>query len=367
MSDNIKITRAFLPPLEEYVEEIRGIWDTHLLTNMGEIHQRFQRELKAYLNVEQLELFTNGHMAIELSLQALNMNDGEIITTPFTFASTTHAIVRNRFTPVFCDIDPIDFTLDPNKLENLITDKTVAILPVHVYGNICQVEKIQEVADRHGLKVLYDAAHTFGEIYKGKSVGSFGDASCFSFHATKVFNSIEGGAVCFNDPEFGERIRKIRNFGIRNEEEVDEVGPNAKMNEFCAAMGICNLRYLDQEIEKRRVVAERYRKNLEGVKGIRLNPIQKDVKYNYIYFPIVIEKDFEISRDTIYEKLLENGIWSNKRFYPLTSAMKCYRGIFDSTKTPIALDISKRILLLPLYSDLELNDVDRICQLILKQ
>jgi len=367
MSDNIRITRAFLPPMEEYIEEIRGIWDTHWLTNMGELHQRFQRELKAYLHVDELELLTNGHMAIELSLQALKMNRGEIITTPFTFASTTHAIVRNGFTPVFCDIDPEDFTLDPNRLEDLITERTVAILPVHIYGNLCQVEKIQEVADRHGLKVLYDAAHAFGETVGGRSVGAFGDAACFSFHATKVFNSIEGGAVCFRLPEFGESIRKIRNFGLCNEEEVDEIGPNAKMNEFCAAMGICNLRYADQEIERRRVVAERYRENLEGVKGLRLNPIRKGVRYNYSYFPIVIEESFGASRDMVYEKLLEHGIRSSKRFYPLTSALRCYRGVFDPAKTPEALEISKKILILPLYSELGLEDVDRICRFIQKR
>ena len=365
MIKRIPITRSSLAPMDEYIDEIKDMWDSRWLTNMGEKHLRFQEELKSYLGVDNLELFVNGHMTLEMSLQALGLEKGEIITTPFTFVSTTHAIIRNGFTPVFCDIDPNDFTIDASKIEALITDRTVAILPVHVYGNVCDVERIQEIADRHDLKVLYDAAHAFGVRYKGSSIARFGDAACFSFHATKVFNSIEGGAVCFNDPEFGERVSKIRNFGIRNTEEVDEIGANAKMNEFCAAMGLCNLRYADDDIEKRKSIVNRYRANLRGMKGLRLNLIQDNVRSNYAYFPIFVEDGFGCSRDELYEKLQRNGIDASKRFHPLTSSLHCYHGRYNEASTPVARDISERIMILPLYPDLSIDDVDRICHIVL--
>ncbi len=284
MKKPILVTRSSLPPMEEYIDEIRDIWDSHWLTNMGEKHQALQEELKKYLGVERIDLFTNGHMALELSLQALNLQ-GEVITTPFTFASTTHAIVRNGLTPVFCDIRPDDFTMDADKIESLITDRTCAIMPVHVYGNVYDVEKIQKIADKYGLKVIYDAAHTFGVKYKGQGTGTFGDVSCFSFHATKVFHTIEGGAACFKDEELGRTLYRLKNFGIKNEEVVDGVGANAKMNEFQAAMGLCNLRHIDAEIQKRKAVVERYRERLNGVEGIQLNPVQEHVMSNYAYFP----------------------------------------------------------------------------------
>lgn len=256
-------------------------------------------------------------MSLELTLQAMNLQ-GEVITTPFTFASTTHAIVRNGLTPVFCDIDPVTMTLDTEKLERLITDRTCAIMPVHVYGNVCDIEEIERIAHKYELKVIYDAAHTFGETYKGKGIGSFGDASCFSFHATKVFNSIEGGAVCFKDKHLGEILYDLKNFGIHGPEEVDAVGANAKMNEFCAAMGICNLRHVDDEIAKRKKVAERYRMHLDGIEGIQLNVIQKDVKSNYAYFPVIFEeKLFGASRAEVFDKLAENGIGARKYFIRL--------------------------------------------------
>lgn len=213
MSDKILVTRSSMPELNEYIEEIKEMWNSHWLTNMGSKHKEFQEKLVNYLDVENIDLLTNGHMALELSMQALKLH-GEIITTPFTFASTTHAIVRNGLEPVFCDINPVDFTMDVTKIEKLITDKTCAIVPVHVYGNVCNIEEIQRIADKYGLKVIYDAAHTFGVRYRGKGIGSFGDVSCFSFHATKVFNSIEGGAVCYHDAEFGKRIYDLKNFGI---------------------------------------------------------------------------------------------------------------------------------------------------------
>jgi dTDP-4-amino-4,6-dideoxygalactose transaminase len=247
-----------MPELNEYMDEIKDLWESHWLTNMGPKHKQLQSELCKYMGVENIDLFTNGHMAIELTLQALNLQ-GEVITTPFTFASTTHAIVRNGLEPVFCDIDPVTFTMDTDKLESLITDRTCAILPVHVYGNVCNIEEIERIAHKYELKVIYDACHTFGETYKGKGIGSYGDASCFSFHATKVFNSIEGGAVCFKDKRLGELLYDLKNFGIHGPEEVSAVGANAKMNEFCAAMGLCNLKHLEEEIGKRKIVADRYK------------------------------------------------------------------------------------------------------------
>lgn len=361
----INVTKASMPSLEEYIEEIKDIWDSHWLTNMGDKHTRLQQELQEYLDVENVELLTNGHMALELSMQAMHLK-GEVITTPFTFASTTHAIVRNGLKPVFCDINPIDFTMDVSKLESLITDKTCAIVPVHVYGNICNIEEIERIAKKYSLKVIYDAAHTFGIKYKGKGIGAYGDASCFSFHATKVFNSIEGGAVCFRDKEFGLELFRLKNFGIRGPEVVDGIGANAKMNEFCAAMGLCNLKHVDEWIAKRRLVTERYNECFRDIPGIQLNPIQKDVESNYSYYPVVFEeKDFGASRNEVYEKLLENNIVARKYFYPLTNTFDCYYGKYDVNATPVALHISKRVLTLPLYPDLSMEAVDRICDIVL--
>ena len=365
--NKILVTKSSLPSLEEYVDEIKELWDSHWLTNMGVKHKQLQAELKESLKVEQIDLLTNGHMALELSLQAMRFEAGsEVITTPFTFASTTHAIVRNNLEPVFCDIDPVDFTIDVDKIEELITDKTVAIVPVHVYGNVCNIEEIEKIAKKHDLKVIYDAAHTFGVKYKGKGIGSFGDASCFSFHATKVFNSIEGGAVTFKDTEFGLDIYRLKNFGIRGTESVDGVGANAKMNEFCAAMGLCNLRHIHEEITKRKIVVDRYREYLGGVNGLQLNPVQAEVETNYSYFPVVFDTEkFGSDRDEVFMCLAENGIGARKYFYPLTNTFECYQGKYDVGLTPVALDISKRVLTLPLYAELALDDVDRICDLIM--
>lgn len=365
MDNKIFVTRSSMPGFDEYIEEIRSIWDSHWLTNMGPKHKQFAAELKDYLGVEKLDLFTNGHMAIELTLQAMNLQ-GEVITTPFTFASTTHAIVRNGLEPVFCDIDPYNYTMDVEKLESLITDKTCAILPVHVYGNVCNIGEIERIAQKYNLKVIYDAAHTFGETYKGKGIGTYGDASCFSFHATKVFNSIEGGAVCFKSERLGKVLYDLKNFGIHGPEEVSAVGANAKMNEFCAAMGLCNLRHIDEEISKRKKVVERYTERLENTGGIQLNAAQPDVKSNYAYFPAVFEeKEFGATRNEVYSKLSENEIIARKYFYPLTNTFSAFNGKYDVFETPVALHIAKRVLTLPLYADLPLEDVDRICDVIL--
>lgn len=365
MPDQILVTRSSMPDLSEYMDEISSMWDTHWLTNMGPKHKQLQSELCQYLGVENIDLFTNGHMAIELTLQAMNLQ-GEVITTPFTFASTTHAIVRNGLQPVFCDIDPVTYTIDVEKLESLITDRTCAILPVHVYGNICNVEEIERIAHKYELKVIYDACHTFGETYKGRGIGSFGDASCFSFHATKAFNTIEGGAVCFRDQHLGEILKDLKNFGIHGPEEVSAVGANAKMNEFCAAMGLCNLRHIDAEIEKRKKVVERYRSHLEEIEGLQLNTEDPNVKYNYAYFPVVFEeKIFGASRAEVFDALAEQGIGARKYFYPLTNTFSAFHGKYNVLETPVALHISKRVLTLPLYADLAMKDVDRICEIIL--
>ncbi|MBR4983277.1 MAG: DegT/DnrJ/EryC1/StrS family aminotransferase [Lachnospiraceae bacterium] len=367
MEEKILVTRSSMPPLEEFIKEIEPLWESHFLTNMGEKHKCLETELKKYLGVSDISLMVNGHLALELAIQAMNLS-GEVITTPYTFASTTHAIVRNGLTPVFCDIDEKTFTIDADKIEGLITEKTSAIIPVHVYGNICDVEKIQEIADRYNLKVIYDAAHAFGEEYNGIGVGNFGDASMFSFHATKVFNTIEGGAVTFKDSDFGLDLYRLKNFGIRGTERVDYVGTNAKMNEFQAAMGLCNLRHITEEIEKRRIVYEQYVSRLSCVKGIRFMELQNNVKSNYAYFPVIFnESKCGVSRDRIHVALADENIISRKYFYPITNSFECYQDRFDANETPIALDISKRVLTLPIYADLDLGVVDKICDIILNE
>lgn len=365
MSEKIMVTRPSMPTMEEFIDEIKDIWETRWLTNMGIKHQTFEKKLSEYLGVENTLVLTNGHMSLEMTLQALNLH-GEVITTPYTFASTTHAIVRNGLTPVFCDIDPETFTIDASQIEKLITDNTCAIVPVHVYGNICNVEEIDRIAKKYELKVVYDAAHSFGETYKGRGIGTFGDASCFSFHATKVFNSIEGGAVTFTDEHLGAEIKDLKNFGIHGYEEVLNVGANAKMNEFCAAMGLCNLRHIEEEISKRQKVVRHYRERLDGVEGLQLNPIQQNVKCNYSYFPIVIDPQrFGASRSEVFECLQKNDIFARKYFYPITSAFECFHRKYDISQTPVAVHVSKRVLTLPIYADLTLENVDRVCDLVL--
>ena len=362
---SILVTRSAMPPMEEYIAEIRDLWQSRWLTNMGTKHTALQAALRDFFGAQNIELFTNGHLALELSLQALDLS-GEVITTPFTFASTTHAIVRNGLEPVFCDIDPQDYTMDVTKLERLVTDRTSAIMPVHVYGNVCRVEEIERIARRYGLKVIYDAAHSFGVRYRGKSTALFGDVSCFSFHATKVFHTIEGGAACFHDRELGEKLSRLKNFGIRNAECVDGVGANAKMNEFCAAMGLCNLRHVNDDIARRKAVAERYRERLEGVCGVQLNPVQENVTPNYAYFPVVFhEQEFGSTRNEVFDALQRADIYSRKYFYPLTNTFACFHGKYDVEQTPVARHIANRVLTLPIYPELEEAEVDRICDVIL--
>lgn len=350
----INVTRSAMPPFEEYIQTIAPLWESRWLTNMGAIHREFEAELREFLNSPCVSLYTNGHLALEGVLEALEKK-GEIITTPFTFASTTHAITRRGFTPVFCDIEDTYYTMDPAKIEALITDKTVAILPVHVYGNLCDHKAIQEIADRHGLKVIYDAAHAFGV----PGAANLGDASMFSFHATKVFHSIEGGCVTCADPELKARMDRLKNFGIAGE-SIPDIGVNAKMSEFHAAMGLCNLRYVNQWIEARKAVVERYRKNLSGLPGIKLCPEQDGVRSNYAYFPVVFTGPF--TRDMAAGKLAEQGIIARKYFYPLLNDCAAYG--FRGHETPVAKYISERVLTLPLYPELSMADVDRICDIL---
>lgn len=368
MGKQVLVTCSSMPTFEEYCDEIKKLWDSHWLTNMGVEHKEFQRQLEAYLECPHVILYTNGHLALENIIAAMNFPaGGEVITTPFTFASTTHAIVRNGLMPVFCDVRDDDYTIDAEKIEELITDKTVAILPVHVYGNMCDVEQIRDIAERHHLKVIYDAAHAFGVKYKGISAANFGDASMFSFHATKVFNTIEGGAVCFADDALVDIMNDMKNFGIRGPERVVFVGGNAKMSEFQAAMGICNLRHLEEEIDKRKKVAERYREHLEGIRGIRLCKPQLDTVSNYAYFPVVFD-GYRYRRDEVYDRLKREGITARKYFYPLTNSFECYQHLetAGAEKTPVAAYLADRVLTLPLYADLDLCDVDRICRILLR-
>jgi len=363
----INVTRSFMPSFEEYCEEIKDLWDSRWLTNMGAKHQKLQRELETYLGVDHVALYTNGHLALENVIAAMDFpKGGEVITTPFTFVSTTHAITRNGLVPVFCDVNPDDYTIDVTKIEELITEKTVAIAPVHVYGNLCDIEAIQHIADKHGLKVIYDAAHAFGVRYKGLGAGSFGDASMFSFHATKVYHTIEGGCVCYHDETLTEKLGDIRNFGLHGQEECLYVGGNAKMNEFQAAMGLCNLRHIDGEIAKRKAVVERYRERLSGISGIKLSVIQDYVQSNYAYFPVVFD-GYKYTRDEVFALLKAQDIIARKYFYPLTNDFACYKELSTagSDKTPVANYFANRVLTLPLYADLALEDIDRICDIIL--
>ncbi|MCK9217052.1 MAG: DegT/DnrJ/EryC1/StrS family aminotransferase [Firmicutes bacterium] len=364
MKNKIQVTKSSMPPVEEYIDEIKDIWDSRWLTNMGEKHKQLEIELLRYLNVPNITLFANGHLALECAIAAFNLS-GEVITTPFTFVSTTHAIVRNGLEPIFCDINPNDYTIDTDKLEGLITEKTSTIIPVHVYGNICDVREIEKIAKKYDLKVIYDAAHTFGVTVKGEGVGNFGDASMFSFHATKVFHTIEGGAITYKDEGLYKKLDYLKNFGITGPESVEYIGGNAKMNEFQAAMGICNLRHVDKEIAKRKAVVDRYIDRLSNIKGIRLSKIQDGVKSNYAYFPVVFD-GYKYSRDEVFEKLKFENIYARKYFYPLTNNFECYKGRFDVAKTPIAQYIAERVLTLPLYADLKLDDVDRICDIVLR-
>ena len=365
MNKKILVTCASLPPYEEYVKAIEPLWDSHWITNMGQYHQRLEEDLKKYLDVPELSLMVNGHMALEMAIQAFDFPEGaEVITTPFTFASTTHAIVRNHLKPVFCDVKLSDGTIDETKIEDLITEKTVAIIPVHVYGNICNIEEIQRIADRHRLKVIYDAAHAFGIKYAGKGIGNYGDISVFSFHATKVFNTIEGGAATFSNHSIYEKMYNLKNFGIQGEESVVEVGANAKMNEFAAIMGLCNLKHIDTVFAERQKRYSYYKTKLQNIEGISFFNKNENATDNYAYFPILITDEYGKTRDELYDLLKANNIFARKYFYPLTSCFACYKNEYDSSKLINAKKLSERVLTIPFYESLEKKDMDRIVRII---
>lgn len=366
MSDEkILVTRASMPPYEEYIEAIKPLWNSHWITNMGDYHKELEKKLKEYLEVPELSLMVNGHMALEMVIQAFAFPEGsEIITTPFTFISTTHAIVRNHLEPIFCDVKASDGTIDETKIEELITEKTVAILPVHVYGNVCNVEEIQKIAEKYGLKVIYDAAHAFGVKYKGIGIGNFGDASIFSFHATKVYNTIEGGAVTFSEHELYERLYNLKNFGIRGEELVVSIGANAKMNEFAAIMGLCNLKYISENINQSKIRWELYKKEIRCVQGIHLFEENEDVSGNYSYFPILVENNKYWSRDELYWHLKQHNVHARKYFYPLVSDQICYRKKYKTEELKIASILAKQALTLPLYAELEIERLWEIINIV---
>ena len=367
INKQILVIQSSMPPFEEYVEAIRPLWESHWLTNMGSYHKQLESALREYLEVPELSLMVNGHMALELTLQAFDFpENSEVITTPFTFVSTTHAIVRNHLTPVFCDIKPEDGTIDETKIEELITEKTVAIVPVHVYGNVCNVEAIQHIADKYNLKVIYDAAHAFGVTYKDKGIGNFGDASVFSFHATKVYNTIEGGAVTFSDHKLYEKLYNLKNFGIRNEELVVAVGANAKMNEFCAIMGLCNLKYIDETLKNRKFKYDYYMEKLMKIQGLRFLTKSEWETSNYAYFPIVIEKEYGMTRDQLYDKMRRENIYARKYFYPITADQACFRNKYKKDNLEIARELSEKILIVPFYEQLETEQIDRIVEVIQK-
>lgn len=360
----IQVTKAFLPPVEEYIDLVKEIWERSWLTNNGPLHNELQEKIANYLHINNAILFTNGHLALDIAIKSLNLT-GEVITTPFTFASTTHAIVMNGLEPVFCDINMEDFTIDVDKIEELITEKTSAIIPVHVFGYPCNISQIEKIAKKHNLKVIYDAAHAFGVEVDGVGIGNFGDVSMFSLHATKVYNSIEGGVLAFNQSELIKTFNTFKNFGITGLESVEQVGLNAKMNEFQAAMGLINLKHLDVQIENRKAVTETYREVLKDIPGISFLKDKDGIKHNYSYFPIIVdEKKSGISRNELYEKLKEYNIFTRKYFYPLISDFECYKGKYKDENLKNAKYISDRVLTLPIHGELPLEDVSKIAQII---
>ena len=365
----INVTRSSMPPLEEYVEELKPIWESRWLSNYGAVNQKFEEMLKERLGVENVCTFVNGHMALEIALQSFSFPQGaEVITSPYTHISTTHAIVRNGLKPVFVDIEPVHYTIDPDRIEEAITEKTAAIVATHVYGFPCDVERIEKIAKRHGLPVIYDAAHCFDVKYKGVGIGNYGDFAMFSFHATKVFHTIEGGLLtCKADhAKQMRKIRQISNFGNVSEDNIDYVGPNAKMNEFAAAMGICNLRHLDEYIEKRKTADARYCERLSGVSGIHIPRPDADTEWNYIYFPIIFD-GIRFNRNRIKDHLARHGIYARKYFYPLTNEDNVYKGVYDTANLSVAHHTAYNVLTLPMFSDLTVETVDEVCEVILNE
>lgn len=362
----ILVTQPFLPPIEEFVTYLENIWESKVLTNAGHYHKQLEDALCNYLGVKYISLFSNGTLALVTALQALRIT-GEVITTPFSFVATTHSLWWNNIKPVFVDIDTETCNIDPEKIESAITPQTSAILPVHVYGNPCNVKRIKEIADVYGLKVIYDACHTFGVTINNEPILNFGDLSVMSFHATKVFNTFEGGAIICHDLNMKKRIDFLKNFGFADETTVVAPGINAKMNEVQAAMGLLQLKYIDKAIKKRKILTEEYREILKNTQGISfLNDIE-EVKHCYSYFPVFIDEDeYGVSRDLLYEKLKQNNIYGRRYFYPLISQFPTYRGLESAQtgKMPIAEDKTKKVICLPLYPDLSEEKVVQIAEII---
>lgn len=366
--EKIFVTRPFLPDKDVFKKYIDDIWESQWLTNQGPLHERFAAELKKTLDVPNVTLTVNGHMALEIALKGLGIT-GEVITTPFTFASTIHALTLCNIKPVFCDINIDDFTIDVNKIEELITDQTTAIMPVHVYGHMCDTDKIELIAKRNNLKVIYDAAHAFGVKKNGVSSGVFGDVSMFSFHATKLFNTIEGGALVYKNDEYEALFNAYKNFGIEGEETISRIGGNAKMNEFQAAMGLANLPYMDAIVEDRKKTTLKYRDFLKDIAGIRyfVPEDKKGVEYNYSYFPIQIDPEkAKCSRDELYMKLKEYNIFTRKYFYPIATDYECYKKYKGIYKVPVAEAAGKSVMTLPLYFNMGNDKVDYVCEKISK-
>ncbi len=363
----IFVTQPSMPPIEEFIESLKVIWDNKILTNGGPFHKQLEEGLANYLGVNFISLFSNGTLALITALQALRIT-GEVITTPFSFVATTHSLWWNGIKPVFVDVEPETFTIDPSKIEAAITPYTTAILPVHVYGNPCKVNQIEEIANTYRLKVIYDACHTFGAKLNGQSIVNFGDLSILSFHATKVFNTFEGGAIVCHDEKTKKHIDQLKNFGFTGETTVVAPGINAKMNEIQAAFGLLQLKYIDEAIAKRRELSKLYRCLLAGIQGIKLISETQDLQYNYGYFPVLIdEKEFGSSRDELYEYLKGNNIVTRRYFYPLISSFPTYRSLpsSDPSNLPVAVSIAGKILCLPIYPDLELHDIERISNYII--
>lgn len=362
----IYVTQPALPPLEEFHEYLKQIWDNKILTNNGPFHKQFEKELADYLGVKFISVFSNGTLALMTALQALRIT-GEVITTPFSFVATTHSLWWNNIKPVFADIEPNYFNLDPEKVEAAITPQTTAIMPVHVYGNPCNLEAFQKIADTYGLSLIYDAAHAFGVTENGESILNYGDLSILSFHATKVFNTIEGGAIICHDEKTKHRIDYLKNFGFAGETTVIAPGINAKMNEVQAAYGLLQLKYIDENIAKRKVIAKLYRKSLLNIPGIRfLNDIE-GIKHSYSYFPILVDSTiYGKTRDELYEELKHNNIYCRRYFYPLISQFPTYRGLSSSTPNnlPNATWIAEQVVCLPIYPSMDFSIIDFISKII---
>jgi dTDP-4-amino-4,6-dideoxygalactose transaminase len=348
-----------------YLEEI---WSSHILTNNGPFHQKLEQKLSDYLGVKYVSLFSSGTMALMAALHILKIS-GEVVTTPFTFVATAHSLLLNNIKPVFVDIDPVTYNLDPDKIEEALTPETKAILPVHVFGNPCDVIKIQQIANKHGLKVIYDAAHSFGVKLKGTSVTNFGDLSVLSFHAIKVFNTFEGGAVICHDGETKNKLDQFKNFGIKGDSTVASIGTNSKMNEFQAALGLLQLEYIDESIAKRKNVASLYTSELKRVTGIVLLHDIPGVKHNYSYFPILIDfSKFGKTRNEVFSELERFNIYGRRYFYPLLSQLSFYNGLPSSKpgKMPVAERVTEQVLCIPIYPDLDADDAIQICRIISK-